>query len=100
MYVCVCICMYMYMCMYMCVCMCMYMCIYVCMYMYIYVYVYVYIWHVSETFERLETYCAQKKKKSEWVSECIHCYEGMHVSWIKTGTLKKKKKDLSNFAWL
>ena len=94
MYVCVCVCMYMYMCMYMCVCMCMYMCIYVCMYMYIYVYVYVYIWHVSETFERLETYCATTtKRKKNWVSEWMYtllwrnaCFLNKHYK--KTTTTK------------
>ena len=33
------------------------------------------------TFEELETCYA---KKCEWVSECVHCDGGMHITWINS----------------
>ena len=94
MYVCVCVYMYVYVYVYVYVCVYVYVYVYICMYVYVYICVCICIYMTREwnLWEIRNVLCAKKKKKSEWVSECIHCYEGMHVSWIKTGTLKKKKK--------
>ena len=60
-----------------------------------YTYMYVYMWILQREIQKTKTkivWC-----KEVWVSECIHCYGRMHVTWIKASqwcAWQKKKKVL------